>query len=113
MDRKFHFPNIDTFVFHFMFTITSLLSIIRILIPPLTEERRKALVKQMKSLGEDGKVAVRNIRRDAVDGIKKIEKQLSKDQSAEYQEQLQKLTDEFIKKLDTMIKSKETDLMKI
>ena len=67
----------------------------------------------MKSLGEDGKVAVRNIRRDAVDGIKKIEKQLSKDQSAEYQETLQKLTDEFIKKLDTMMKSKETDLMKI
>ena len=113
MDRKFHFPNIVKFVFHFMFTITSFLSIIRILIPPLTEERRKALVKQMKSLGEDGKVAVRNIRRDAVDGIKKIEKQLSKDQSAEYQETLQKLTDEFIKKLDTMMKSKETDLMKI
>ena len=88
-------------------------NIIRIQIPPLTEERRKVLVKQTKSLGEDGKVAIRNIRRDAVDGIKKIEKSLSKDESAEYQEQLQKLTDDYIKKLDTMMKTKETDLMKI
>lgn len=87
--------------------------IIRITIPPLTEERRKELVKQSKSLGEDGKVAIRNIRRDAVDGVKKLEKSMSKDESKEYQDQLQKLTDEFIKKLDTMMKNKESDLMKI
>ena len=87
--------------------------IIRINIPPLTEERRKELVKQSKALGEEGKVAIRNIRRDAVDGVKKLEKTMSKDESKEYQEQLQKLTDEFTKKMDTMIKNKEADLMKI
>ena len=87
--------------------------IIRINIPPLTEERRKELVKQSKALGEDGKVAIRNIRREAVDGVKKMEKTMSKDESKEYQEQLQKLTDEYIKKLDSMIKNKESDLMKI
>lgn len=70
-------------------------------------------MKQSKSLGEDGKVAIRNIRRDAVDGVKKLEKSMSKDESKEYQDQLQKLTDEFIKKLDTMMKNKESDLMKI
>lgn len=87
--------------------------IIRITIPPLTEDRRKELVKQSKALGEDGKVAIRNIRRDAVDGIKKLEKTLSKDESKEYQDQLQKLTDEFVKKLDAMMKTKEGDLMKV
>lgn len=86
--------------------------IIRINIPPLTEERRKELVKQSKALGEEGKVAIRNIRRDAVDGVKKQEKNMSKDESKEYQDQVQKLTDEFIKKLDTMMKNKESDLMK-
>ncbi len=58
---------------------------IRIVIPPLTEERRKELAKQAKSIGEDGKVAIRNIRRDGVDKIKKVEKEISKDQSQEYQ----------------------------
>lgn len=88
-------------------------SVIRINVPPLTEDRRKALVKQAKVVSEDGKVAIRNIRRDAVDGIKKIEKQISKDESAQYQDDLQKLTDEFVKKLDVMTKKKETDLMKL
>ena len=64
-------------------------------------------------MGEDGKVAIRNIRRDAVDGIKKIEKQLSKDESKQYQDDIQKITDDVIKKLDNMLKTKETDLMKI
>jgi ribosome recycling factor len=82
-------------------------------VPPLTEDRRKALVKQAKVVSEDGKVAIRNIRRDAVDGIKKIEKQISKDESAQYQDDLQKLTDDFVKKLDAMTKKKETDLMKL
>ena len=87
--------------------------IIRIMIPPLTEDRRKELVKQSKALGEDGKVAIRNIRRDAVEGIKKIEKTLSKDESQQYQEQIQKLTDEFVKKMEDMLKRKEADLMKV
>lgn len=86
---------------------------IRISIPPLTEERRKELAKQAKSIGEDGKVAVRNIRRDAVDKIKKVEKEISKDQSQEYQDDLQKSTDTFVKKIETMIKAKEADLLKI
>ena len=64
-------------------------------------------------MAEDGKVAIRNIRRDAVDVIKKAEKDagLSKDSSKEYQDSVQKITDEFIKKLDTMVKTKEKDLM--
>ena len=58
-------------------------------------------------------MAIRNIRRDAVDGIKKIEKQLSKDDSKGFQDDIQKLTDEYIKKLDAVVKKKETDLMKL
>ena len=87
--------------------------IVRINVPPLTEDRRKQLVKQAKTMAEDGKVAIRNIRRDAVDVIKKAEKDagLSKDSSKEYQDSVQKITDEFIKKLDTMVKTKEKDLM--
>ena len=87
--------------------------VIRINVPPLTEDRRKQLVKQAKTMAEDGKVAIRNIRRDAVDVIKKAEKDagLSKDSSKEYQDSVQKITDEFIKKLDTMVKTKEKDLM--
>eukprot|EP01041_Mallomonas_annulata_P005360 gene5360-10711_t len=89
--------------------------IIRIVIPPLTEERRKDLVKQAKTLAEDGKVAIRNIRRDAVEKIKKSEKsvEISKDSSQEYQDDLQKSTDSFIKKIDAMAKTKEKDLLTI
>lgn len=86
---------------------------IRIVIPPLTEERRKELAKQAKSIGEEGKVAVRNIRRDGVDKIKKVEKEISKDQSQEYQDALQKSTDAFVKKIEAMIKVKEKDLLKV
>lgn len=87
--------------------------IIRINIPPLTEDRRKQLVKQAKTIAEDSKVAIRNIRRDSVDGIKKAEKDagLSKDASKEYQDSVQKITDDFIKQIDTMLKTKEKDLL--
>ena len=70
--------------------------VIRIMVPPLTEDRRKELVKQAKTISEESKVALRNIRRDAVDAIKKAEKDsgLSKDASKEYQEGIQKVTDD-------------------
>jgi len=87
--------------------------VIRISIPPLTEERRKDLAKKAKSIGEEGKVAIRNIRRDAVDQIKRMEKdsQLSKDDSAGAQAEVQKMTDGFVKKIEDFVKSKEKDLI--
>lgn len=90
-------------------------NVIRINIPPLTEDRRKDLAKQAKTISEDGKVAIRNVRRDFVDKIKLAEKDksISKDDSKGFQDDLQKLTDDFIKKLDTLLKNKEKDLLKI
>lgn len=72
-------------------------------------------MKQAKTLLEDGKVAVRNVRRDSLEKIKKEEKDktIGKDDSKGYQDDLQKVTDDFIKKLDTILKTKEKDLMKI
>ena len=89
--------------------------VIRINVPPLTEDRRKDLTKQAKVMCDEGKVAVRNVRRDAVDKIKLAEKdkQISKDDSKGFQDDLQKVTDDFIKKLDDILKVKEKDLMKI
>lgn len=88
-------------------------NVIRINIPMLTEDRRKELAKQAKSVCEDGKVAVRNTRRDAVETIKKGEKDkiVTKDDSKAYQDDLQKSVDGFIKKLENMLKSKEKDLL--
>lgn len=90
-------------------------SIIRLAVPPLTQERRKELVKQVKALAEDGRVAIRNIRRDAVDSLKKAEKakELGKDESKSLQDEVQKLTDKHVKLIDTMGKEKETDIMKV
>jgi len=88
---------------------------IRIMIPKLSEERRKEMVKLAKKYGEDKKVAVRNVRRDALDDFKKKEKELaaSKDQIHSFNDIVQKITDEFIKKIDDVITSKEKELMKI
>jgi ribosome recycling factor len=88
---------------------------IRIMIPKLSEERRKEMVKLAKKYGEDKKVAVRNVRRDALDDFKKKEKELaaSKDQIHSFNEIVQKITDEFIKKIDDVITAKEKELMKI
>ena len=88
--------------------------LIRINVPQLTEERRKELVKQAKSISEDGKVSMRNHRRDAVDKVKDLEKKssITKDDSKGFQDDLQKLTDEYGKKIDTMFKGKEADLLK-
>lgn len=87
--------------------------IIRLNIPALTKERRKELVKQVKKLAEEGKVAVRNIRRDAVDSVRKEEKssEISKDESRDLQDEIQKLTDKYVAKVDEILTVKEKDIM--
>lgn len=88
---------------------------IRLTVPPLTGERRKELVKQVKAMAEDGRVALRNIRRDAVDAIKKLEKksELGKDESKSLQDDVQKLTDKNVKQVDQLLKTKEADIIKV
>lgn len=88
---------------------------IRIILPKLSEERRKDLVKLAKKYGEDKKIAVRNVRRDALDDFKKKEKELaaSKDQIHSFGDIVQKITDEFVKKIDDVVAVKEKDLMKV
>ncbi|MBD3411356.1 MAG: ribosome recycling factor [Ignavibacteriales bacterium] len=88
---------------------------LRIPIPPLTEERRKELVKIVKKYGEDAKVAVRNVRRDANDHIKKKQKEdsLSEDSQKEAEEEVQKLTDKHTEKIDELIKKKEAEVMEV
>lgn len=90
-------------------------SVLRLNIPPLTEDRRKELSKMAKGLGEEGKIAVRNIRRDAVERIKKLEKDkvIGKDESATGQEALQKITDKYSKIVDDVLKAKEKEIMTV
>lgn len=89
-------------------------SIIRLGIPALTEERRAELVKSTKKYGEESKVAIRNIRRDANDEIKKLEKtDISEDESRRHQEDIQKLTDRFITEVDKVLVSKEKEIMEV
>lgn len=89
-------------------------SIIRLSIPPLTEERRVELVKLTKKFGEEAKVAIRNIRRDANDDIKKMEKNgISEDESRGHQEDIQKTTDKFIAEVDKVLVSKEKEIMEV
>lgn len=87
--------------------------ILRLHLPPLTEERRKELVKVVKKLGEEGKVGLRNERRDGVDKVKKIEKDgsVSKDESKKLQDQLQKMTDKYVQEIDKLISAKEIEIM--
>jgi len=89
--------------------------IIRLLIPQLTEERRKDLIKVVKKSAENAKVAIRNTRRDAIDKIKKLEKskELTEDDRKEAEEEMQKLTDKFIAEIDAITKVKEEELMEI
>jgi ribosome recycling factor len=86
--------------------------IIRLAIPPLTEQRRKDLVKVVHSRVEDGRVAVRNVRRDGIDHVKKLvqSKEASEDDQRRAQEQLQKLTDRYIAAIDERGKDKEAEL---
>lgn len=89
--------------------------VIRINIPALTEERRKDLCKLAAKYAEEGKVALRNVRRDAIDRVKKQEKDgdLSEDQSRDEQEKVQKLTDKFIAELEKLLVTKEADILKV
>ena len=89
--------------------------IIRLAIPPLNEERRKELVRKCKMLAEDGRVAVRNVRRDANEKAKKAEKDkdISKDTSKDALDEVQKLTDEHIKEIDGLLEAKEKDVMEV
>jgi len=88
---------------------------IRINLPSLTTEKRKELSKQVHSTGEDFKVFVRNIRRDANDSLKKLEKnsEISEDDLKGYTEDVQTLTDKFVAKIDVIVDEKETDIMSI
>lgn len=89
--------------------------IIRLVFPELTEERRKELVKDIKKKGENAKVAIRNIRRDANDTIKKQNKanELSDDEAKQQEDKVQKLTDKYIAEVDKMIDSKSSEVLTI
>lgn len=86
--------------------------VVRLNIPPLTEERRKELSKQVAKLAEEGRVSIRNIRRDGIDSVRKREKnaELSEDESKSLQDAIQKLTDRYIKKIDELLAEKEKEL---
>lgn len=90
-------------------------NIIRISVPALNEERRKELIKVVGRYAEDAKVAVRNVRRDANDELKKLEKdgELTEDDLRRRQDEVQKLTDEYIKKIDERVKAKEQDIQEV
>lgn len=88
--------------------------IIRLILPELTEERRKSLVKDVKKKGEAAKVAVRNIRRDANDAFKKLTKQdVSEDEVKDLSDEVQKLTDKFIKEIDVSVEKKSKEIMTV
>ena len=89
-------------------------SVIRLIFPELTEERRKQLAKDIKKKGEDAKVAVRNIRRDGNDSFKKLKgTDVSEDEIAELEEDLQKMTDKFVKKIDEAVEEKSKEIMTV
>ncbi|MFK7904052.1 MAG: ribosome recycling factor [Chitinophagales bacterium] len=89
--------------------------LIRINIPPLTEQRRKELAKQVKAIGEHAKVSIRNVRKDANNSVKKMEKDkdISADMSKDVQAQIQDLTNGYIKNVDKLITAKEKEIMSI
>lgn len=89
-------------------------NVIRLVFPELTEERRKDLVKEVRKKAEDGKVAVRNIRRDGNDAFKKMSKtEVSEDEIKQLEDELQKLTDRYIKEIDTLMESKSKEIMTV
>lgn len=90
-------------------------NLIRIPFPALTEERRKEQVKDIKKLGEDAKIAIRNARRDQNDVVKKAEKskEISEDDSKKFQEQIQKVTDKFVAIVDDIMASKEKEILSV
>jgi ribosome recycling factor len=90
-------------------------TLIRIMIPQLTEERRKDLVKVVKKESEEAKIAIRNIRRDANDDLKKLEKngEITEDAQRGYSDDIQKLTDDHIAKIDQITKDKEKEILEV
>ena len=90
-------------------------TVLRLVFPQLTEERRKALAKQVKGMGEEAKVAVRNIRRDSMDEIKKAKKDgtMTEDEVSASEKIVQDVTDKFIKQVDVLTAAKEKELMAI
>ncbi len=89
--------------------------LIRINIPPLTEDRRKELVKVAKNTAENSRVAIRNIRRDAVESVKKMEKnkEITEDELKQAQDSIQKVTDSFITKVNDILEKKEQEIMEV
>jgi len=90
-------------------------SILRIRIPDLTEERRKDLIKVLKNIGEKNKVAVRNIRREANDELKKLikDKKTSEDENKLFEKKIQKITDEYIVNIDKILEDKEKEILQV
>ena len=90
-------------------------TVIRINLPPLTEERRKELSKHVHAEGENAKVAIRNVRRDAIQHVKELlkEKQVTEDDARRAEDEIQKLTDKHVKDVDEVVKAKEQELMAV
>lgn len=89
-------------------------TVIRLVFPELTEERRKELAKEVKKKAEDGKVAIRNIRRDGNDAFKKLAKEdVSEDEIKQLEDKLQKLTDKYIKDIDALMETKSKEIMTV
>lgn len=89
--------------------------LIRIPLPPLTEERRKDMIKVVRAEGESAKVAIRNIRRDVLSDVKQLlkEKEITEDEERQAQDEIQKITDKYVKQVDEALAVKEKDLMEI
>jgi ribosome recycling factor len=88
--------------------------VVRLNVPPLTEERRKSLVKQVKSEGENSRISIRNARREAIEEFKKLEKNgLPEDMKKDAEENMQKLTDKYYKKVDEILAKKEMEIMTV
>jgi ribosome recycling factor len=88
--------------------------IVRLNVPPLTEERRQNLVKQVKKEGEEARISIRNARRETNEELKKLKKEgLPEDLEKDAEEQVQKLTDKFIKKIEELLEKKEKDIMTV
>ena len=112
---KSELKKIETAIINANFNLTPLNDgvMIRVNVPALTEERRKQYVKDVYGLAENAKVSIRNIRRDANASLKKLEKEIPEDMLRKYNEDVQKATDEFIKKVDELTKEKEKELLTV
>lgn len=89
--------------------------LIRLAVPPLTEDRRKEIVKQLKKYAEEAKIALRNIRRDGIDGLKKLEKdkKISEDDQKRAEKEIQDVTNTFVAKVDEVLAAKEKEVMEV